>query len=257
MNEDIFLSYKREDKARAEIFVDAFKKTDLSLWWDDALDAGEIYRAIIQKKLEENGCVVVLWSENSVKQSDSIEPSFVWDEANKGKQLNKLVPVLIDDVTPPPGFGEIQTLNLVGWKGDIFQPAFTSLVKSIKKKINGKMPNDNDIEKIEASKDPRELAIILDDMRKEDEERAILNLGKSRDSIKKKIRASKDPEAIGALLDSIRWIDKAAARSILSEIVDYVESIGNDMKAQGKLIDIIGEIDEEIEKRYEKRMKIQ
>ncbi len=40
---DIFLSYNREDQARAKLFADAFKAQGLDVWWDAALTRGEAY----------------------------------------------------------------------------------------------------------------------------------------------------------------------------------------------------------------------
>jgi len=41
------------------------------------------------------------------------------------------VPVLIDDVPIPLGFGRIQTANLVGWRGDLDHPEFEQLSRSV------------------------------------------------------------------------------------------------------------------------------
>ncbi|WP_310497208.1 hypothetical protein [Sandarakinorhabdus sp.] len=35
---DIFLSYNREDQARAKLFADAFAAAGLGVWWDTALN---------------------------------------------------------------------------------------------------------------------------------------------------------------------------------------------------------------------------
>ena len=34
---DIFLSYNREDQARAKLFADVFAAAGLNVWWDTAL----------------------------------------------------------------------------------------------------------------------------------------------------------------------------------------------------------------------------
>ena len=38
---DIFLSYNREDQARARLFAEAFAAEGFSVWWDSDLKAGE------------------------------------------------------------------------------------------------------------------------------------------------------------------------------------------------------------------------
>ena len=40
---DIFLSYNREDQARAKLFAEAFERQGFKVWWDVGLKAGEAY----------------------------------------------------------------------------------------------------------------------------------------------------------------------------------------------------------------------
>ncbi|MEQ1784206.1 MAG: TIR domain-containing protein [Hyphomonadaceae bacterium] len=40
---DIFLSYSREDQARAKVFAEAFEREGLKVWWDVGLTPGEAY----------------------------------------------------------------------------------------------------------------------------------------------------------------------------------------------------------------------
>ena len=42
-----------------------------------------------------------------------------------------LIPVLLDNVEPPFGFGNIQAANLTAWNGDSSSPIFTHLVADI------------------------------------------------------------------------------------------------------------------------------
>ena len=55
--------------------------------------------------------MVVLWS------AQSIESEWVCEEATEGRRLDRLVPVLIEQVRPPAGFREIQAADLTGWDG--------------------------------------------------------------------------------------------------------------------------------------------
>lgn len=63
---------------------------------------------------------------------------FVRDEAREGKQRNILVPVRLDRVDLPLGFGEIQTIDLTRWKGSSKDPFFQDLVAAIKVKMEGR-----------------------------------------------------------------------------------------------------------------------
>lgn len=38
---DIFLSYNREDQARAKLFAEAFERQGFKVWWDVGLKAGK------------------------------------------------------------------------------------------------------------------------------------------------------------------------------------------------------------------------
>ena len=56
---DIFLSYKREDRARVKPLVDALEAEGLSVWWDVHIEGGSAWRESIQKNLESARCVIV------------------------------------------------------------------------------------------------------------------------------------------------------------------------------------------------------
>ncbi len=131
---DIFLSYKREDEARAGAIGRALNESGFDVWWDRGLPGGESWRANIEKELHGARCVVVLWSRASVAP----EGHFVRDEAGRALAKGLLVPVRIDNVVPPVGFGEIQCLDLIRWRGRIGDPFFQDVVRTVRAKIDGK-----------------------------------------------------------------------------------------------------------------------
>lgn len=122
---DIFISYAREDRPRAQIFAEALQKQGWSVWWDRNILSGKTFDKVIEKELEAAQCVIVLWSEKSIKSD------WVKDEAAEGKEKEILVPVLIDDVTIPLGFRRIQTSPLVNWNGTPDSPEYLKLLDSI------------------------------------------------------------------------------------------------------------------------------
>lgn len=69
--------------------------------------------------------VVVLWTNISVTSE------WVLEEAEIGKSRGILIPVLLDVVQPPFGFGRIQAANLAAWNGDSSSPLFARLVADI------------------------------------------------------------------------------------------------------------------------------
>lgn len=106
---DVFISYAREDTAKARLLAEALIADGLSVWWDHDLIGGDNFREQIADTIERATCVIVIWSENSVKSR------FVKDEANRALEKNTLLPVSIGGVAPPVGFGELQTVSFKRW----------------------------------------------------------------------------------------------------------------------------------------------
>jgi hypothetical protein len=77
--------------------------------------------------------VIVVWSEASVGPLGE----FVQDEAGRAKARGVLVPVRIDRITEPLGFGEIQSLDLVDWRGNPRDLRFRNLVAAAKAVVTG------------------------------------------------------------------------------------------------------------------------
>ncbi|MGZ8267583.1 MAG: TIR domain-containing protein [Burkholderiales bacterium] len=109
---DIFLSYSTADRARIRPLVDALQASGWSVWWDRRIPAGRTYAEVIEAAIRDARCIVVVWT------AKSIESEWVREEADRGKKRKRLVPVRMDDVEPPIGFGQIQAADLIGWDGD-------------------------------------------------------------------------------------------------------------------------------------------
>lgn len=124
---DIFLSYKKEEKAIAKIYAGALELNGFSVWWDPDIDHGDIFDEVIQEQLDAAKCVMVLWSSKSVKSK------WVRAEATAGE--DRLVPVLIEEGKIPVPFNLIQAANLIGWRGDQTDPEFLKLLGSVSKKV--------------------------------------------------------------------------------------------------------------------------
>ena len=122
---DIFISYARADRPRAEALARALEDHGWSVWWDWRIPAGKTFRQVIQEQLDKARCVIVLWSATSITRK------WVIEEASEGEERGILVPVLIEKVRPPLGFRSIQAADLISWQGDTNAPAFRRLCSDI------------------------------------------------------------------------------------------------------------------------------
>ena len=130
---DIFVSYKAEDRARAKALVDALTAEGLSVWWDVHIEGGASWRQTIQSQLDGAACVIVVWSEASVGPAGH----FVQDEASRAKRRGIYLPVAIDPVEPPLGFGQEHALKLIGWRGGRRDPRFIDVLEAARAMIAG------------------------------------------------------------------------------------------------------------------------
>jgi tetratricopeptide (TPR) repeat protein/TolB-like protein len=120
---DIFLSYKREDRARAEVFVAALRKSGRTVWWDEGLTPRQAWDATIEREIAAAASVIVLWSERSAASD------WVRSEAHYAQNHSKLVPVLIEPCTIPLAFMLKQSIDLTRWHGSASDPAWRRLIQ--------------------------------------------------------------------------------------------------------------------------------
>ena len=130
---DVFVSYKAEDRARLRPLVAALEAEGFSVWWDAHIGGGTDWREDIQNHLDDAKCVIVAWS----KRSTGPEGRFVRDEASRAMERGVYLPVKIEDVRPPLGFGETQALSLGGWKGNRKDPRFQAVADAVRSRISG------------------------------------------------------------------------------------------------------------------------
>jgi hypothetical protein len=109
---DIFLSYNREDQARAKLFAEAFEGQGFKVWWDVGLRTGEAYDEVTETALRTAKAVVVLWSKKSVQSR------WVRAEATLADRNKTLVPCMIEPCERPIMFELTQTAELGHWTGE-------------------------------------------------------------------------------------------------------------------------------------------
>jgi TolB-like protein len=130
---DLFLSYKSQDRARVRPLVQALQADGLTVWWDAEIEGGSGWRQSIQTELDAAKCVLVAWT----KRSAGPEGEFVHDEATRAKRRGAYLPVRLDAVDLPLGFGETQALPLIGWKGDTKDPRYQAVLAAARAVVAG------------------------------------------------------------------------------------------------------------------------
>jgi serine/threonine-protein kinase len=128
---DVFVSYKAEDRRRIRPLVEALQAEGYSVWWDEQIGGGSAWRQTIENELNAAKCVIVVWSKRSVGP----EGTFVQDEATRAQQRHVYVPVLIDKVHLPLGFGETQALPLTGWHGNRSDPHYHAVLAAVRRNV--------------------------------------------------------------------------------------------------------------------------
>lgn len=123
---DIVISYSREDKLNARLLANKLMVWGWSVWWDRDMLGGQDYDIAIETELKMARCVIVIWSERSVRSH------FVRDEANAALARNILVPVSFDDAEPPLGFRMTHIIKFEDSKnisGEDYNRLYQSIVK--------------------------------------------------------------------------------------------------------------------------------
>jgi hypothetical protein len=121
----VFLSYSRADKAQAVRLARALQGAGLDVWWDTLIEGGAEFAKTIEAAINTCDAVVVAWSHTSVSSD------WVLDEAARGRELHKLVPVSLDGTEPPMGFRRYHSIDLTGWQGDAGAAEIDAIVRGV------------------------------------------------------------------------------------------------------------------------------
>lgn len=130
----IFLSYAREDAAKARTLAKALERAGHSVWWDRQIFGGSEFSDEIEAALKEADVVIVLWSEAAVRSA------WVRDEAAEGRDSGRLVPVMLEGCAPPLGFRQVQSISLAGWQGRGNPPHLQEILNAVAKRAGTALP---------------------------------------------------------------------------------------------------------------------
>jgi len=121
----VFLSYARADQSHATKVAKALEAAGLDLWWDALIEGGAVFSRQIEAALEGSDAVIVLWSKASVGSD------WVLDEAARGRDLRKLVPVSLDGTEAPLGFRQYHAISLQHWNGRHDADAIAQVLRAV------------------------------------------------------------------------------------------------------------------------------
>jgi hypothetical protein len=121
---DIFISYAAEDRHTAQAVAAHLIARGLRVWWDEDIAPGTTWVESIEQALNNARCVIVLWSESSVRSK------WVRKEARYAETNSMLVPALVQDVAIPFEFEHVQAARLVDWTGEPDHPGIHALTQA-------------------------------------------------------------------------------------------------------------------------------
>lgn len=127
---DIFLSYAREDRARAAQVAQGLQANGFDVFWDTEIPPGVTWADHIESKLSQCKALIVLWTGESVKSQ------WVREEARMGRDKGVLIPVMLDTVPAPLGFGELQAADLSSWNGEAEHPQWGHVLNALRARMS-------------------------------------------------------------------------------------------------------------------------
>jgi hypothetical protein len=135
---DVFISYKRAERARVESIADLLKEAGLDVWFDARLEVGrsEGFDAEIEREVTSAACVVVCWT------PEAIRSVYVRAEAKKGLEREVLVPLFLDRCVLPVPFNDVDAIDLIGWRGETLSPGWLAFLEQIKATISRSRSNE-------------------------------------------------------------------------------------------------------------------
>jgi hypothetical protein len=122
---DVFISYKREERARVQRIAQGLQELGLSVWFDASLEGGGSFSAQINREVRAAKCVLVCWTPAAAHSE------WVIGEAEIGRTRGVLAPVFLASTDLPPPFNTLHAFNLMRWNGDHGDAEWLALVDRI------------------------------------------------------------------------------------------------------------------------------
>jgi adenylate cyclase len=128
---DVFISYKREDRAPVADLVRTLRSRGLDIWWDEEIRPSQPWEQTIEQALAASRAVMVCWSARSTRSEN------VRAEARLAYQQGKLVQTFLERCVAPLFFSERQGIDLSGWTGEATDPRISALDRALREVMQG------------------------------------------------------------------------------------------------------------------------
>ena len=139
---DIFISYKREDRPLVRPLVRTLQERGFTVWWDSRIETGRNWMTCIKRALDAAGCIVVLWTPQSVGRDGIYLSEIITAEAEEGRRKNILLPVRMQN-GPRPWLHELRNEeDLSNWQSNVDDPALDRLAGRIATFCGTRTPPD-------------------------------------------------------------------------------------------------------------------
>ncbi len=122
---DIFISYSRKDAERIRPLVERWRAAGWTVFQDRDTPTRARWRDVIEHELAAAGCVVTVWTSNSVNSE------WVRKETQVAYEEGKLISVRLDATTPPSPYDAEQAADLGGPGSAGDTQAFRELLDAI------------------------------------------------------------------------------------------------------------------------------
>ncbi len=134
---DVFISYKRDERARASSIARRLRGLGLDVWYDDKIATDTQFDAEIESKLREAHAILVLWTPGSAK-SDRVR-----NEAAFGLERGNLVAIMLAPCELPVAFRSTQYEPIFPGQLKDDHPGWVKVIERIKDLTNQREIIDN------------------------------------------------------------------------------------------------------------------
>ncbi|WP_143198206.1 toll/interleukin-1 receptor domain-containing protein, partial [Bradyrhizobium sp. AS23.2] len=127
---DVCIIYATADAREIPAALEEELSDTWSIWWANKIPSGD-YREHIERELPKAACVIPIWS------SHARISRVLHDELEIAKSSGvPILPIRIEDVRPPLGFGVDNSLDILGWTGERGRGEISELRTRITKTID-------------------------------------------------------------------------------------------------------------------------